>query len=244
MYYLIISLFMGMVTFLLSVTFKNKKFKKTWKPAMWVAIACFAMEWLALWGCNPVISFRYGTWMAILIIPAIFSLASNGILEEFNFKTSIPLVIIGLGLFVSIFLTVPAFHHKSMQKMLDVQQMSDSLAYIRDMAEIKPESMILVDNELAMKYAEATLEQDPATGSIYEIRDMSIQNIDGTFDVKLANGQKKTLTFHNEQVYVAPLEYRDFFKWRIKRRTPGYILVSAQKQNVVYFVTEVEGKPL
>lgn len=122
--------------------------------------------------------------------------------------------------------------------------MSDSLAYIRDMAEIKPESMILVDNELAMKYAEATLEQDPATGSIYEIRDMSIQNIDGTFDVKLANGQKKTLTFHNEQVYVAPLEYRDFFKWRIKRRTPGYILVSAQKQNVVYFVTEVEGKPL
>ena len=122
--------------------------------------------------------------------------------------------------------------------------MSDSLAYIRDMAEIEPESMILVDNELAMKYAEATLEQDPATGSIYEIRDMSIQNLDGTFDVKLANGQKKTLTFHNEQVYVAPLEYRDFFKWRIKRRTPGYILVSAQKQNVVYFVTEVEGKPL
>ena len=132
---------------------------------------------------------------------------------------------------------------KSRQQMLDLTEMADS-AYCRDVAQIQPESMIVVDEKLALKYANATLEQDPATGSVCEIRSLSIQNLNGTFKVRLADNQEKTLTFHNEQVYVAPLEHTDFFKWHRKKVTPGYIMVSAMKQNVVYFVSEVNGETL
>lgn len=244
--YLLISLLLGAIAFVCTVSWKE--FGDTVVYGIISGILTWAFSWWCLWSNQPVISMAYGVWIKYMLIPAIFTIILKIIAcaqgdADFSLLTLAPCIVMLLGLIYCLFSSTAIGASRDMQRMLDVTEMSDS-AYCRDMAQIQPESMILVDEELALKYAQAALEQDPATGSICEIRGLSIQNLNGTFNVRLADGQDKTLTFHNEQVYVAPLEHRDYFKWKKNRYTPGYILVSAMKQNVVYFVTKVNGDDL
>ena len=211
-------------------------------------LSTFIILWVLMWFSQPVLSFSYGTWVYLLlgvgIITSIVEIAricGSDDDDEPRLRGHLPLIatcVVGLW---CMFTSTGMVASRSMQRMLDLTEMADS-AYCRDIAQIQPESMIVVDENLARKYAEATLEQDPATGSVCKVDKLSIQNLNGTFKVRLADGQEKTLTFHNEQVYIAPLEHIDVFKWNRKRVTPGYIMVSAMKQNVVYFVTGVNGE--
>lgn len=244
--YLLLALVLGVIAFVSTVSWKE--FGDTVVYGIISGVLTWAFSWWCLWSNQPVISMAYGVWIKYMLIPAIFTIILKIIAcaqddADFSLLTLAPCIVMLLGLIYCLFSSTAIGASRDMQRMLDVTEMSDS-AYCRDMAQIQPESMILVDEELALKYAQAALEQDPATGSICEIRGLSIQNLNGTFNVRLADGQDKTLTFHNEQVYVAPLEHRDYFKWKNNRYTPGYILVSAMKQNVVYFVTKVNGDDL
>ena len=242
--YLLISFLLGVFAFICTVSWKSVT--ETAGIALISGIITFLISCLILWLGQPVLGFSYFTWLWILLIPVAVVLICRIVTiwdYDLSFANFVPLIIWGIGLLYGMFSSTGLFVSRSMQEMLDLVEVSDT-AYVRDVAQIQPESMILVDEELARKYADATLEQDPATGSICRIDNLSIQNLNGTFEVQLADGQKKTLTFHNEQVYVAPLEHRGFFKWRRKKTTPGYILVSAMKQNVVYFVRELNGEPL
>lgn len=242
--YLLLSLILGIIAFFCTISFKN--FAETVVYGVVAGVSTMIMSWIIMWFGQPVISMSYGIWIYYMLIPAIivFVVKCVGVGNsdmDFSFGGLAPLVVVVLGLFYCLFTSTGMFASRSMQKMLQVTEMSDS-AYCKDMAQIQPESMILVDEELALKYAQAALEQNPATGSVCEISSLSIQNLNGSFHVQLADGSEKTLTFKNEQVYVAPLEHRSFFKWKSNRSTPGYILVSAMKQNVVYFVTKVNGE--
>lgn len=242
--YLLLSLILGIIAFFCTISFKN--FAETVVYGVVAGVSTMIMSWIIMWFGQPVISMSYGIWIYYMLIPAIivFVVKCVGVGNsdmDFSFGGLAPLVVVVLGLFYCLFTSTGMFASRSMQKMLQATEMSDS-AYCKDMAQIQPESMILVDEELALKYAQAALEQNPATGSVCEISSLSIQNLNGSFHVHLADGSEKTLTFKNEQVYVAPLEHRSFFKWKNNHTTPGYILVSAMKQNVVYFVTKVNGE--
>ena len=234
--YCFIAFLMGVISYV-CIADELKEFSE---DGIIAAIIIFFVGWFALWRIQPVLSLSYGVWILWIIIPALI-VAGTG--YEMHFRRFVPAIVVLLASLYYIFSSTGMVASRSMQRMLDLTEMADS-AYCRDIAQIQPESMILVDEELARKYAEATLEQDPATGSICDVGDLSIQNLNGTFKVRLADGKEKTLTFNNEQVYVAPLEHSGFFKWNRKRVTPGYIMVSAMKQNVVYFVTEVNGEKL
>ena len=240
--YLLVAFVLGLVSYLLTAeTIRSTR-------GFIVGIIVFALSWPIMWRTQPALSLGYGNWVALLIIPGLALLIAEFVRwvdkgEDPRFRPFIPLVVMALVGIWCIFSSTGIGVSRSMQRMLDLTEVPDS-AYCKDIAQIQPESMILVDERLARKYAEAALEQDPATGSICDVGDLSIQNLNGTFKVRLAGGKEQTLTFENEQVYVAPLEHSGFFKWNRKRVTPGYIMVSAMKQNVVYFVTEVNGETL
>lgn len=240
--YLLVAFILGLLSYaLMADSFKDR-------GAIVVGIIVLALSWLIFWMTQPVLSFGYGAWVSLLIIPGIVLLIVEltRVLdygEDVRFRPFIPWVVMALVGVWCIFSSTEIGVSRGMQRMLDLTEVPDS-AYCKDIAQIQPESMILVDEELARKYAEAALEQDPATGSICDVGDLSIQNLNGTFKVRLASGKEQTLTFNNEQVYVAPLEHSGLWKWNRKRVTPGYIMVSAMKQNVVYFVTGVNGETL
>ena len=45
-------------------------------------------------------------------------------------------------------------------------------------------------------------------------------------------------------IYVAPLEFRSFWKWRqTKGISPAYIIISATNENLVHMVTAVKQHP-
>ena len=249
MYYFLVSLVFGLLAYLCVADFSNKwDFEDSTPGGIIAAILVFLLSWELMYWLQPPLSLGYADWLAFFIVFAIATAAaalanSEAFGIRFQLKSLIPLAIILFGLFFWFISSCSLFTSGTKQGMLNVKEVADE-AYTRDMAQIQPESMILVDDSLAKKYAEATLEQDPATGSVCEVGKLSIQNLNGTFNVKLANGEKKTLTFQNEQVYVAPLEHSGFFKWKKNETTPGYIMVSAMKQNVVYFITEVNGEEL
>lgn len=248
MVYFLISLLFAGIAFCCTLTWSN--FKNSCGIATLAAMLTFAFSWFSMWNHQPNMSLNNSTWFWLLLWPAIITLVCRWIYcygmdedDGIGFLPWVPTILFFLCLIILSIRSSGMVQADKQCKMLDVTSASDT-AYSRDIAQIQPESMILVDDSLAYKYAEATLEQDAAMGSICEVGRLSIQNLKGTFTVRLANGKEKTLKFDNEQVYVAPLEHRDIFKWSNNKTTPGYILVSAMKQNVVYFVTAVNGEPL
>lgn len=129
-----------------------------------------------------------------------------------------------------------------LQNILEVEVMRNDSTYANDIAPVDIEHMISVDAALARKIAETKLGQMPALGSRVEIGEMSIQNLTGEFTINDGENKPHHLSFNNEQVWVAPLEHRSFWKWNKFRTTPGYILVSAIDRQKVYFVNHLDGK--
>lgn len=236
--YFIIALICAAVCFFCSFGSKEDR-----TSSFVVAAVVFCLTWLILWRVQTAISFQYGWWwIGPLCAVSLICLLSYADCKE-NHSRWIPFALLCVVLLGVEIFSGSLFHAYNKQRLLEVAELPDS-TYCRDVAKIGPESMNLVDEDLAIKYANAVLEQDPATGSVCRIKEVYMQNISGTFNVKLATGETKQLTFENEQVYIAPLEHSGFWKWNKQRVTPGYIIVSAMKQNVVYFVRAVDGEEL
>ena len=86
----------------------------------------------------------------------------------------------------------------------------------------------MVDIALAEKLADKKLGEDIALGSQMKVG-------------KFTNKQQ----VNGKLIYVAPLEYRGFFKWNSnKRGTTGYVVVSATNPNDVQLVQRYDDKEI
>ena len=79
-----------------------------------------------------------------------------------------------------------------------------------------------VDEDLALKQAEKKLGEERGLGSIVDVGDFTLQQIDG------------------ELVFVAPLEHENFWKYTDNKSTPGYVTVSATDPDEVELVQQLE----
>lgn len=131
-----------------------------------------------------------------------------------------------------------------MQGSANITTNQDSL-FNQSISPVSLEKMRVVSPVVAQLLAETVMGQIPAFGSQYEIGEMSLQSITGNFDITDGAGKNYHLSFDDDFVYIAPLEFRSFWKWR---QTDGiskaYIIVSATNENVYHLVTAINGEPL
>ena len=131
-----------------------------------------------------------------------------------------------------------------MQDSTAVVDNQDSL-FNHAISPISLEKMRVVSPSVAKVLAETLMGQKAAFGSQYEIGDMSLQSITGEFDITDGQGKNYHLSFEDDFIYVAPLEFRSYWKWK---ETDGvsqaYIIVSATNENICHMVTAVNGVPL
>ncbi len=126
----------------------------------------------------------------------------------------------------------------------DIRINQDSL-FNESISPVSLEKMRTVSPDVARVLAEAVMGQIPAFGSQYKIGELSLQSITGSFDITDGLGKNYHLSFEDDFIYVAPLEFKGFFKWRqTGGSSPAYIIVSATNENLVHMVTAVNGQPL
>ncbi len=101
-------------------------------------------------------------------------------------------------------------------------------SFENDVVEIDTSQIPVVDIALAEKLADKKLGEDIALGSQMKVG-------------KFTNKQQ----VNGKLIYVAPLEYRGFFKWNSnKRGTTGYVVVSATNPNDVQLVQRYDDKEI
>jgi len=86
--------------------------------------------------------------------------------------------------------------------------------WTEDMAPVDEAHMRVVSKEQAQYLADKVLgESQDVLGSRFQVSEVGVCNVNG------------------EIVWVAPLEFRGFWKWNRFKTTPGYVLVSAEDNN-------------
>ena len=231
-------------TALFAVLSFHKEYKTTW------SILCafvFVLFGVINYNTLPVLQWWgfEGVWIEAFIV----SLAGAGLHFAFCADDSdyeikyawrfIPTGITVLAFFIAGFQSWEMFHADEYYKRLKVETVPDSV-FNADVHPIPVSKMISVDGKLARKVAEDKLGEDLGLGSRVEVGNMTIQNITGEFTIN--NGKK--LVFNNDLIWVAPLEYRSFWKWFRNGHTPGYIIVDATDATRRWLVTEVNGQKL
>ena len=131
-----------------------------------------------------------------------------------------------------------------MQDSASISINQDSL-FNESISPVSLEKMRVVSPDVAYQLAETVMGQIPAYGSQYEIGEMSLQSITGEFDITDGLGKNYHLSFDNDFIYVAPLEFRSYWKWsEVNGISQAYIIVSATNENMYHLVTAVNGQPL
>ena len=239
LYYFLFALLCALVSFALIFGREDMNALK----AGIVSAIILVVVWLVCWLLLPDIGWRFTAWAWILLFVSVISLVIAHFMgsENSGIKTIIVVGFFVVFLLVRWISTAEMFHYKQYREMLQITEVADS-NYHTDFVPIKPEEMIKVDVLLAAKYASAVLEQDAAIGSVCYLSKFYRIRLQNDLNVTLATGETKTLPLKGEVVYVSPLEHRSFWKWNKKKTTPGFIIISAQRQNEVYFVTGVNGE--
>ena len=249
--YFSIALLLGIIA---AVAAFDNESKKLWLKPVIAGAICFiafgiANFWLmpttALWGYD-------GVWIEITL-SAIIGLLFSGLKTDhygdtelqniFKMWQAIPLGICALALLVRCGSTAEAFHSEAYSELLQPQSVIDS-TFAKNVHPIPVEKMISVKQAYAEDLASKRIENMPSLGSRCQFGNADMINLNGSFNVKTAEGKPLTLTFDNEKVWVMPLEHRGFWKWWDNKVTDGYCIVSALDPSRIFFVTEVEGKPL
>ena len=243
-YYFILALICAIVSFVIIFDFDDYA---NAPEAGFLAAIVFVVVWLVCWLLLPNMGWRFTSWIGILLTVSAISFiiaGSLGVKTGANLVVTAAIVVFAVVfLFISWFSTAEAFHYKDYRDLLTVSETTDS-NYHADFVPIKPDEMIKVDVPLAGKYASAVLEQDAAIGSSCCVNRFYRIRLQEDLNVTLATGETKILPLKGEVVYLSPLEHSSFWRWKRNRTTPGYILVSAQRQNEVYFITKVNGEYL
>ena len=221
----------------------------------------FAMLMLINWITLPTIALNRSTIYWELLV--VFAYSFFCLDEDYDFDINIPAGIGFLALSICMLGTeiysgkwIQEDKHKTllemsnddyamiMQGSANITANQDSL-FNQSISPVSLEKMRVVSPEVARLLAETVMGEIPAFGSQYEIGEMSLQSITGEFDITNGSGKNYHLSFEDDFIYVAPLEFRSFWKWR---ETDGiskaYIIVSATNENIYHLVTAVNGEPL
>ncbi len=184
----------------------------------------------------PTIAYGFnGLPFFILLIGLLFLSYSFTILNKYDevdmklqkVLKNISYGVIGISLFfiliLPIFTSWSAFHASEYRNLIGEVKTSN---FTSDIAPIDLSKVRVVDQELAEKLADKKLGSIPGLGSMYELGDFSIQKV------------------KSDLYWVAPLEYRGFFKWIDGKGTPGYLVVSATDERDVRLIKKVGGKDI
>lgn len=184
---------------------------------------------LAFYVFMPVLAFGfYGIpyialfWGLVLLIPSF--------IDEtlFTKKVTVGSILVYFGLITGVILPVitswSAFHSDSYRNLIGKVKTSN---FTSDITPIDLLKIRVVDKKLAAKLADKKLGSIPALGSMYKLGNFSIQKV------------------KSDLYWVAPLEYRGFFKWLDSNNgTPGYLIVSATNERDVRLIQKVNGNKI
>lgn len=184
----------------------------------------------------PTINFNFLA--PYLIIAAMVFLSLIIAVNENVRAYIITFVAIACALCTLLFATLPIFRSKAYHEILKVTNVSDSM-FVNKIKAIDVKSMVSVDKQFALKYANSLVGNIPGLGSRVEVVDAFRQTLNGTLVI-----DGKDVVFQNQTVWVAPLEHRSFFKWFYNGHTPGYIIVDATQENKAYLVTNLNNEDL
>ncbi len=240
---------------------KYKKLKRqvlinicTYYPVLYFGLAVFN------WYYSPTIAWdRSAIYWELLFAIAIALPSYYPKKTIINLKALMAFVVVALGMLGTEMCSgkwIQSDKHKSLLEMSNddyamIMQNSanntanqDSL-FNQSISPVSLEKMRVVSPSVARLLAETVMGQIPAFGSQYEIGELSLQSLTGEFEITNGLGKKYHLSFDDDFVYIAPLEFRSFWKWN---ETDGiskaYIIVSATNENIYHLVTAVNAEPL
>ena len=247
MSYFFFALLLGVIA---AVTAFDTMMDKLWIKPLSAGGIVFIFFGLINYWAMPVLDFwgYDGVWVEMFLAALIGLLFSaTGECDEFSdvFRMwqAIPLGICILLCFVRCGSSMEMLHSEAYSELLQPQEVNDT-TFANNVHPIPVDKMISVKQAYAEDLASKRIENMPSLGSRCGFGSADMINLNGTFDVKTAEGKNETLTFDNEKVWVMPLEHRDFFKWKKNRVTDGYCIVSAHDPGRIFFITEVNGQQL
>ena len=251
LHYTLFALFLGLIAAVAAIDTESKH---VWLKPVIAGVIVFVFLGLLNYIAMPVLNF-WGfddLWIEVTFaafIGLLFSAIDTDsyldipIKNIFKMWQAIPLGICMLMLCIRIVSTAEILHSKAYGDLLQPQEVADS-TFAESVHPIPVEKMISVKKAYAEDLASKRIENMASLGSRCEFGQADMINLNGTFQVKTADGKAETLTFDNEKVWVMPLEHRGLWKWLQNETTIGYCIVSAHDPSRIFFVTEVEGKPL
>lgn len=183
--------------------------------------------------CTPILSFKYiGGYLFISLgIVCIAYIIGRWLSdpEEYEYGWMIGLPFGAAGVMFLLWLVIAFFNSSIFTHEFKYSQIGEftEKSFTEDVVEIDTSQIPVVDIEYAKKLAEKRLGENVSLGSQFQV---------GFFTNKQQIGGKL--------YYVAPLEYRGFFKWKNNEGTPGYVKVSCTNPNDVTLVTSLDEKDL
>ena len=185
-------------------------------------IWAFAGYWF---GTNISLGYFGGSlfWSSLVIV----ELLIIGVILYCDDTTIVPVVVVGvivvLANVIGLVAGTPLFQaNNAYQQLGEVEESS----FTDSIVPIDNTQIPTVDADLALKQAEKKLGEEPGLGSIVDVGEFTLQQVDGK------------LTF------VAPLEHSGMWKYFDNKTTLGYITVSATDPDDVQLVQELDGKEI
>ena len=185
-------------------------------------IWAFAGYWF---GTNISLGYFGGSlfWSSLVIV----ELLIIGVILYCDGTTIVPVVVVGVIVVlvnvIGLVAGTPVFQaNNAYQQLGEVEESS----FTDSIVPIDNTQIPTVDEDLALKQAEKKLGEEPGLGSIVDVGEFTLQQVDGK------------LTF------VAPLEHSGMWKYFDNKTTPGYITVSATDPDDVQLVQELDGEEI
>ncbi len=204
-----------------------------------ILITAAVTAWI-FWLARPAVGFRYpALWLWALSMTAVGPFFAGRRINIFYF---LPLTAVALAAVVMLFAGGKIIRSKDYYSLMNNKITdTESLDFNADVEPVDLSKLRLVDQQLAGQRGSTLIESISGLGSQVELGRMSIQNLNGSFDIVTGEGETRTLSFDNELVWVGVLHPSGAFK---EKTTPGYIIVSSQDASRAFFVTALNGKKL
>ena len=199
---------------------------KKFTPLLFLLIPPIIWAIAAYWfGINISLGFFEGSlfWSSLVLVELIII----GLVLGYNDINYIPIIVIGVIIVVANIVglaggTMLFQANNAYQQLGEVEESS----FTDSIVPIDNTQIPTVDEDLALKQAEKKLGEEPGLGSIVDVGDFTLQQVDG------------------ELTFVAPLEHSGMWKYFDNKTTPGYITVSATDPDDVQLVQELDGKEI
>lgn len=164
-------------------------------------------------------------WISLVIVELIV-LSCYLYFKEYSASFKPPLFVIGGLVLVFCIVNIAGCDMFNDQKAYNQIGEAKQTSFADSILPIDYTQIPVVDEELALKQAEKKLGEERGLGSIVNVGDFTLQQV------------------NDELTFVAPLEHENFFKWFDNGTTTGYITVSATDPDDVELVQEVNGNQI